>query len=673
MMLILGVILGLLFGTMFESVGHKFFGHPSPWQLRLYFRYPKLFDPLLRCYYHHFVIHHELTFQTHPFLQFESEDAKRRVDDWIKASFPEDFSSLVFRERYNLTLVGIQGTLPFALPFTAGPLIIGSLFGWQAALGSLLTSFTPVLMSKFIHPLVHEPRNVSTAGPIARTIARSRYMHRIVANHYLHHVHLDFNFNLLLGGDHLVGLYRKPTEKELWEIRELCARFDELSARSSPERRRSYRAVAKVGAFLLALFLPATLDAGAADKTKGGYPTIESKELYDRGVRSYISLQHPTFEQRFSFQRWHSGAVVLPEVKAEIDEARLDYGLNPDAYDIKVSEWSKRAEFQPEAYQLSGEGVLFRGQQLQPGDLFLTNLASDSDGVFTTLTDRPNSFSHVAVFVMLPGNLPAVVEIHDEGVRAVPLKFFLSDRFSSYVEIYRYNNLGAESKAALGGIALQLTSEQHGFDFYLDDKQTNYLTCALTANELFRRAGVEPMQGESRYSTAALPNLRVLGNENGHGRTLLMPDDFTRSPRTRLVGVIDNGRFDKVQARALIRDRFQELFQTKILDEKLFPYDYHVYRFAVGTIQAHGWFSPVLLTALGFHERNFPSGPAVFLSLTKPALERMEHASRTLHERLPHEKLMQHTSFSATEADTEVRLLVLEASRDLADLFRDRD
>ncbi|MGZ3661145.1 MAG: YiiX/YebB-like N1pC/P60 family cysteine hydrolase [Bdellovibrionota bacterium] len=666
MMILAGLALGLLFGTIFESVGHKFFGHPSRWQLQIYFRYPRVFDPFLRAHYHHFVIHHEKTYQTHMFRQFDSEEHKAEVDSWIARTFPADFAELVWRERYNLTLVGVRGTLPFALPFCTGTLLIWALLGPVAAVASLFTAFTPVLMSKFIHPAVHDPRDFAKAGPVARRIIASRYMRRIIANHFLHHRHLDTNFNLLLGGDHLVGLYKHPSPGEKTELAALFGEFDELrgvpAAAVKPRRGWAWIGVA----IFIAALLPTSVSAAAL-----------SRDDVTRGERDYVNLGHPTNEQRFEFQRWHAGVFAAAEANSWNDllsaraEGRIDYGLDPDAYNITFSEWSKRPEFGAAAYKFSGDGVLFRGQQLEPGDVLLTNLNSDSDGVYNTLVEGRTSFSHVAVFVMLNG-IPAVVEIHDEGVRAVPLKFFLSDRFSTYVEVFRYRDITPQVRSRLSRAALDMIHENHGFDFFIDESQTTYLTCTLTSADLFRRSGLEPIRGETVYSQKNLPNLRILGVERTSKHKLLIPDDFTRSPRLQLIGVIDNDRFDRVVARALVRDRVQDLWQTQVLDETRFPFDYHIYRIAVDSIQNHSWVSPVLLKFLGFRSDNFPSGPPVFLSLTKPALERMEAASREVNKKLPRGEMIHFSTWDEAEQNPAVKALVLNATKEFAAMFRER-
>ena len=405
-----------------------------------------------------------------------------------------------------------------------------------------------------------------------------------------------------------------------------------------------------------------------------------TRQPVDKEVTSYLSLEHPTYEQRFEFQRWHAGqekkaeADGRKELLANRDEGRRDYGLDPDDFHISFYDWSKRAEFALDAYENEGGDVLYRGVRLEPGDLFLANLASDSDGIYTTLAEGRRSFSHVAVYVLLERDglkYPAVIEIHDEGVRAVPLRFFLSDRFVSYVEAYRYRVMPDKAKEKLGTVALQMIQEVHGFDFFMNESQSVYLTCALTATQLFRRSGMEPVTEESRYDPQKLANIHFLGAESGLGRKLLFPDDFGQSPKMRLIGFVDNDRFIRKMARDLVRDRVQEMFITERLDEKRFPWDFRVYQFAVTSIQTHSWMAPLFLKVLGFRADNFPSGPTMFLSLAKPAFERVEESSRKLAKELEaHEdKLQSAKSWDALESDPEVHAMVMESMEGFEALY----
>jgi len=223
--IILGLLLGFLSATISESIGHKIFGHPGPFQLKIYFKYPNFFAPFLRAYFHHYVIHHKKTYKTDIVTQFESPIHKAEVDTWIAREFPTEFANLIWEEQYNLTLKGVSGILPFAIPFFTGPIVIAILFGKIAFFTSLITGLVPVLMSKYIHPFIHQPERMSEAPFVVQLIAKTKYMQWIFKNHYMHHKYLDTNFNLLLGGDYLVGAHRQATIEEKNNIQKLWLKF----------------------------------------------------------------------------------------------------------------------------------------------------------------------------------------------------------------------------------------------------------------------------------------------------------------------------------------------------------------------------------------------------------------------------------------------------------------
>lgn len=224
--IILGTLLGLLSATVTESFGHRFFGHPSRWQLKLYFKYPHLFYPVLKAYYQHLVIHHHKTYQLDLFTQFRDAEEKREIDSWIRSKFSRKFANLIWLERYNLTLKGVDGTLPFVLPFFVGPILIGLVLGPVAFGASAVMAFVPMLFSKYLHPLVHHPEEISSASLIVQRVARTKYMRRVVQNHFLHHKYSDTNFNLLLGGDYLLGVRQRMSKEDHLEFEALMEKFD---------------------------------------------------------------------------------------------------------------------------------------------------------------------------------------------------------------------------------------------------------------------------------------------------------------------------------------------------------------------------------------------------------------------------------------------------------------
>ncbi len=656
---LLGIALGLLSATLTESLGHKLTGHPGPRQRRLYFRYPELFRPFLQPIFQHLVIHHHKTFQGTQaeafFQQFPDPQRQLSVDAWIAERFPADFASLIWREKYNLTLRGLSGILPFALPFCAGPLLIALLLGRYAFLGSLLTAFIPVWLSKYIHPLVHLPEQTAQAHPFTRWLMKTNYMRRVLRNHFLHHQEPETNFNLLLGGDYLVGLHRKATAEEEKALIELTREFD----------RRVDESLKKPGiatSGLNSTTAPARVNQSRA--AEGPAPAVDPTP--------YLALGNPSYEQRFAFQQKLAQAAV---VSAGTD-LTADYGMSVYDHGLRLETWSQREEFAREGYPSREGRLVYRGIEYEPGDLLLTNQASDSDGLFSTLLEEQINFSHVALFAILPyrgREYPAVIEMNEYGVRAVPLKAFLSKRFNTYVEVFRKRDPWASgAPGRLAAVALEMIDENHAFDIHMDPEQNYYLNCARTVAEIYRRAGDLLIEGQSRYSDRTLPNLQILGIEKSAGMRLLMPDDFIRDPRFGIVGVVENRCFLDLFCRALTRERIQEIWRTEILDPANFPLRYRLNALVVRAIQNATWYSSLCVWLTGLPRAQFPSGPEVFLSLAPIGNQRMEATAQRLRQDLQPElaRILAMPSWKALQADPRVRTMVRSASLPYQALYR---
>jgi hypothetical protein len=656
---IAGSLLGLLSATITESIGHKLAGHPGPRQRKFYRKFPRLMAPFLKPYYQHLVIHHHRTFKGDHFTQFANQLEKDKLDAWIGKKFSPEFAELIWTERYNLTLKGISGTLPFALPFLLGPFVILVTLGPLAASASLLTAFIPVWLSKYVHPLVHLPHETANEHPFIRWLMRTRYMRHVFRNHYLHHQHLEKNFNLLLGGDYLVGLHHAASPEEDARLRMLTEEFD-----------RRVR------------LQPAQCSArGPLEKT----PTAPDLNEFLAEEQRYVSLENPNFEQRFQHMKWKATAykAAAAEGPQEIltfrDEGRIDYGMHVYQKDISLGRWAHRSEFQLDAYETTEEGVFFRGIEFISGDLLLTNQDCDSDGLFSTLLAKQINFSHVAIFCLLDHEgqrLPSVVEINELGVRAVPLKAMASERFNSYLEIYRPRApLSPAEKLRINQAALQIMQEIHAFDIYQDETQTKYLNCARTVAELYRAAGLEPVAAASRYHPDTHPNLDFLGIGACAGKPMLMPDDFLRSPSFKLIGSIDNGKFLDVVARGLMRERIQEIWRTALLEPKNFPPEFFLNHWVVNAIQKERWYSEVLIRAAGLSRQHFPSGPSMFLSLVPTANRLMKYGTRIIKHGLKEREpaLMKDGTWNSLAIDEELRELVLRASGKFSSLYRPKD
>jgi len=346
-------------------------------------------------------------------------------------------------------------------------------------------------------------------------------------------------------------------------------------------------------------------------------------------LADYLALARPTYEQRFQFQRLlHQRGQMLNF------HSSGTFGWKFDSNPIRFSSWKSDRRFRLETYAYAGNVVHLRGICFHTGDILLCNRASASDGIFTTLAEGRQSFAHVAVYALLrdsQGLYPAALEIHREGVRAVPLKVFLDDNFHAYLEVFRANEVGSECHSRIVDVGLQMLTETHGFDIDMDQTQDVYVSCALMAAQLYRRAGLTPARPGSRYNPSVMPNLEILGNTSSANRDLLMPDDYSRDPRFSLVGLVDNGRFFDLLARGLVRERMQEVWQTMVLEPARFPFGHALMRFTVRHLQRQTWpLAHLLAPRMGFKTDSFPSGPTTFIALVPTVEARIEKATSTI-------------------------------------------
>jgi hypothetical protein len=123
---------------------------------------------------------------------------------------------LIERERYGLS-VGARTILTFSAAVWPMVPALFALVGPFAALAALPVPLAVPMLSMFIHPYLHLPHREAlerAPRPLA-FLLRTRYFRAIARHHYLHHSHPGCNFNLLMGGDWLLGTHRRPTAADL--------------------------------------------------------------------------------------------------------------------------------------------------------------------------------------------------------------------------------------------------------------------------------------------------------------------------------------------------------------------------------------------------------------------------------------------------------------------------
>ncbi len=674
-MFLIGLLLGYISGTVTESLGHKYFGHPRKWQRALYRKYPSLFSPFLNPMYQHLIIHHGKTYQSHIFQQFESLDHKRMVDSWIQRKLNSKLANLIWLEHYNLTLKGLSGTLPFAIPFLIGPLIIGLIFGSSAFLGALILAFSPVWMSKYIHPLIHNPQSIPESHKLIRWIARGPLGLWALKNHYIHHKYPEYNFNLVPGGDYLTGHFKKLSPSEELDFAQKKETYLELAfGKCSAHGRSLTHGKVSTNACVSS---DEDLDPAKQDSsTFSEHDTVEFN--LDFVKKAYIARKNPSYEDRFQFQQT---LFQLKNKRPDYDDIKwgaLDFGYGPeDRKTIQFSEWSQKKEFVREAYALAPEGgVYYRGEKFHTGDVLLMNSENNSDGMFSTLTNSPIQFGHIALVVMLRSQgreFPAIIEMCKNGVVSMPLKAALSSRVSTYNEIYSpTEGITADQRRKIEDLAHEYLEHPYPFDFNQSINDKTSMTCSQLVFDIYKRTGLEGPTSRSYYDKKTLANLKYLGIPRALEQAYLMPEDYCRSENFYLKSVIDNHQFTKLLSRALSRNRFQENWTTSILNPSSYPFSFYLFRFVVKTIQSGGFLSAFFLKRLvGLPKELFPKGALNFLSLASIADASAVAMTLKIQRELSFQNIVfTYETWQDLENDPQVKALSQEALKNWSQFFR---
>jgi hypothetical protein len=216
--LAVGLATSYLAATLSESYLHRTVGHATTRRRRFWARHPRLCGHLTRVHYRHAVLHHGLTFARDHVTQFLGEADKARVD----AIIAPHGDRLIEKEHYGLT-VGLRSLLTYNVAVLP---ILPALFwlcGSVACLGALPVLSAAPLLAMFVHSYLHLPYSeaLRRCPRPAAFLLGTRYFRAVARHHYLHHVYPRFNFNLLIGGDWLLGTHRRASPDDLRAMDEI--------------------------------------------------------------------------------------------------------------------------------------------------------------------------------------------------------------------------------------------------------------------------------------------------------------------------------------------------------------------------------------------------------------------------------------------------------------------
>lgn len=279
--------------------------------------------------------------------------------------------------------------------------------------------------------------------------------------------------------------------------------------------------------------------------------------------------------------------------------------------------WSKLDTFSKYFFTDSG-GVTYRNVELRPGDLLITSLNRDPDGLYTSIP-RPASFSaHAGFFVILSKGgkkFPSVLEVHEHGVRAIPLNQFLDKSFTSYVELYRLPEVKGSHFDTINHYGIELMDTIYGYNFNTVDDDPRFLGCTEICNVFFKKIGLEPISMKSFYKNKKIvENFELLGFSY---KEVLNPMDFVKDSRTKLVGIFDNGQFYSDVARYAGVMNAVGYFSTQNLSNNNMPVMYLINCWGIKHIRKKSILGIIFRIAEGFNENNFPKGAIGVIGLVQ--------------------------------------------------------
>lgn len=217
---IAGFTFGYFSATISESLMHKYFGHASFKVRKFFSKWRIVSDVVHDVHFGHTVVHHAKTFRSDHVTQFDTPTDKEKLDDYLLAEEKEAHIEVA----YGLVTSYFGMAYFFIPPFCvllAMYAVCGRWFTWHFLLAGLIPTLAPPLLSRYLHPYLHLPiADAKTrTGVVTNWILNSWYGKWVKQSHYVHHRHPRYNFNLLFGGDYLLGVYRPASEVELNEMR----------------------------------------------------------------------------------------------------------------------------------------------------------------------------------------------------------------------------------------------------------------------------------------------------------------------------------------------------------------------------------------------------------------------------------------------------------------------
>ncbi len=394
----------------------------------------------------------------------------------------------------------------------------------------------------------------------------------------------------------------------------------------------------------LAALIAESLNAQRAKGTsRPAFRILEIQRAYGALPRAEVPLDELR-ELKFAMQHWltmtHRYLATLGDKTGLMTEAVGPTRTLPIAPVFgsawPYERWAVGGDFALEKYDYEGDGVVnFRGIPFRSGDLVAIdqNVAS-GDGNFTSLLEEPRLASHTGLFVILERGgrrYPSVLDVHEKGLRAVPLSIYVHPNFANHIEVLRPKVVPPGWTELIETASARFLGEPHAYDLWTLEEDPRYVTCTVAPLHLYRQTGASVPIHRGTVSRGLLKeNLELLGFK---ADKFLVATDYLRDPGFSWVGMFSAMRIEQTVINDIFSSHMGYTLRRKKFDPSKFPWMYHVNRWALRQMGSSwnpiGW---AFRSAFGFTSENFPTGPANMIALYKEWEGRLEKGGKWLRE-----------------------------------------
>ena len=200
-----------LFSSSWESWAHRNLLHASMRSRRAWRTYGEVGKLLRLAYFYHNTIHHRRTFVKSFFIQFHDQSQKRRLDRSLKGTIGEQLKA----NGYGLTISGFWELFTFAAVPMAFISVGFALLSPTWLPVGILIALLPLILTRYLHPLLHIDPEQHRAGSLVNLICRASIFRYIQRYHFIHHKYGLVNFNLLPGADWVFQVCKRASSDEV--------------------------------------------------------------------------------------------------------------------------------------------------------------------------------------------------------------------------------------------------------------------------------------------------------------------------------------------------------------------------------------------------------------------------------------------------------------------------